>query len=215
MNHDKRIAFLAILLALFSTCLISIAVSDIIIFHNGDIRIGDADELSKKEVSMTKDGVQKIYKSIQIKEIIWGATSPDQIPGASPGIALASLLPVTLPITHRKEMSNHDGRTLTIDTQRGFDVAFVNLYPKNFAFYNRRGSFLRAGLINNTTKILRGITFRTFFFDQNEELLSTKDFYVRNLMPADQTTRKWRIFEINLMDVPYERVSRIRIVNRF
>ncbi|RJP29966.1 MAG: hypothetical protein C4527_10840 [Candidatus Omnitrophota bacterium] len=215
MRKNRQLRILFYLLIVFSTGLIGVAIADIVIFHNGDIRVGDAKRLDDDSVSLVVDGVQKIFKSIQVKEIIAGATSIDQVTGSLAAIAKASLLPITLPITVSKEMTNQDGKTLVVDCQKGFDISFVNLYPKNYSFYNRRGSYLRAGLVNNTTKELRGIEFRVFFFDNKSDLLTTKDFYVLRLPPAAQTRMKWKLFEMDLMDVPYEKVSRIRVVNKF
>ncbi len=214
MKQNKHMVLVTGILVLFLCGLTGIAFADLILFHNGDFLIGDANEMKNGDVILTADGVQKVFKSIQVKDIIFGATSPVSIPGASNAIADASILPITLDITHRKEMTNHDGRKFIVDCQDGFEIPFVNLYPKTYSFFNRRGSKLRAGLVNNTTQELNGATFRVFFYDNQDKLMVTKDFYILRLRPTTQT-RRMRIFEVDMVDVPYERVRRMRVVERF
>ena len=196
------------------------AAGDLVIFHNGDFRYGKAFVIQPEgDVSLTVNGATKIYKKSQVRQVVMGVDAPP--PGTIVSVtdfihsATAEIVGITGWITHRQKMTNFDGKQLVVDVEDGFDIPMLQLYPASYSFFNRQGSFLRAALVNSSTEALSGIEFRVTFFQKDDKLLASKDFYIQRFPAGSATASARRIFEVDLPDIPYANVQRMRVVRKF
>lgn len=192
---------------------------DLVIFHNGDFRYGEVTELPDEEISLLEEGVTRPYKKSQIREIIKGINKP--IPGevvrATDFVhaATAELMAVTGSATQRTRIKDGSGKEIVLDVEDGFEVPRVRMWRSRYPFFQRQGCFIAGVLVNSTTKTWSNTTFRATLYDGKDKVLASRDFYVFRLPPGTPQKPGMRKFELDFPDVPYPRVTRIRVVRCF
>ncbi len=196
------------------------AYADLVIFHNGDYRYGDvvrdasgnititfpngdSEKFHKRQVRYVHDGVQKpaMGEVVSVSEFVQAAT--------------AEIYEVTGNITHSKTMKNPDGKEFQVDVQNDYEIPVMRFFPTRYSFFNRPGAYLVLKLQNTTQETHQSLTFRVFVYDQQDQLVATKDFLVHRLPPTTPEGRGGRVVEIDIPDVRYEQINRIRVVRRY
>jgi len=192
---------------------------DLIIFHTGDFRYGEVTELPNQEISLVEDGITRRYKKPQIREIIKGINkpAPGEVVTATDFIhaATAELTAVTGAITHRSRIKDGAGKEIVLDVEDGFEVPGLRMWRSRYPFYQREGCFIAGLLVNSTTRAWSNTTFRVTLYDTKDRVLASKDFYVFRLPPSTPPKPGTRKFELDFPDVPYPRVTRLRVARCF
>ncbi|MEW6233839.1 MAG: hypothetical protein AB1656_00500 [Candidatus Omnitrophota bacterium] len=202
----------------------NLGCADLVVFHNGDYVFGKATvNDASKEVLVESGGIVRRYDKSQVKYVLPEITRP------APGVVLRAtegfvysatdyVPDITAPITTRKTLpsGNKDKKVLTLDVEQGFDVSSIHLLAANYGFYNRPGCYLSMAFENVQTRNYRGVEFRATFYGDKDMLLASKDFYLWK-MPGSQEKNVIKKAVVNLAvpDIPYELVSRIRVVRKF
>lgn len=201
--------------------------ADMIIFHNGERRFGVANLIAgTSDVTLTKDNITKQYSALQIRDIVFGVDSPediqDDIASATaiqsptetyiPFASSGSIIDITGANVYRKTMENNDGREFIIDIEEYFDITIFRAYPIRYSFFGREGVFIVALLKNREPLPWHPAEFRLKIFNEDNTLIASKDFYVFRL-PGQGN--RGRVIEVEVPDVPYESVHHISIVRKW
>jgi hypothetical protein len=214
LNHAHHIFFIAFFLFPLSV------QSDVIIFHNGDARYGNIVE-SATEIRLDRNGKIEIYNKKQVQKLIPGLDKPDMGEEAvkkeedyshKPS---GNIFSITGSNTVQKKMATPEGKELLVDIDNKFDIAQLRLLPVRYSFYNRQGCYLIGALTNNSDITWHGVQFRVTLYNPSDRLLASKDFYIFRMPKPSPDGSSRRVFEIAIPDVPYEQVSRIRLVRKF
>lgn len=206
----------------------SSAIADMVIFQNGERRFGDAEIDAASDVVLTVEGVSKVYKRHQVRDVIFGVDQAD-IQDATPAEPVQSPTETYLPyqpsadsiydITganyYRKTLENSLGREFTVDVEEFFDVPVIRVFPVSYGFFARRGTFVRILMTNRDDRTWNALQLRINLFDEEDQLLSSRDVYVFRLPPTQQDSVGRRVLEANFADVPYDRVERVQVMRRF
>ncbi len=194
--------------------------ADLIIFRNGDFRYGTAQKVQGGYTLTQPDGRSQFFKDIQVREVVQGVQKPTtgQVVNATDFVheATTTVWSITREITTTTTIPTEDDKAVLLDVENGFEITKFAIYPTRYSFFNRRGSFFIGLLVNNGQQDIYGIDFRMYFYNQNDELMITKDFY-SNRLPATIPGRApfARRFAVSLPDVPIESIKRIRLVRKF
>lgn len=190
--------------------------SDLIIFHNGDYRYGQVNVLDNGVVILTTDRGEERYKAHQVEDIQMGVDEPAPSPSGLTAAAATPVIPdITAPITTRKNLKDRFGKSLIIDIENGYDVEAFQLWPTRYAFFGRTGCFIAGILVNSSTESRAAIEFRATVYGQEDNMLTSKDFYVFRLPGSTPQGPGKRKFEIEFPDTAYQQVHRMRIVRKF
>lgn len=194
--------------------------ADLIIFRNGDFKYGTVQKVVGGYTLTTPDGKAQFFKDIQVQEVVLGVPQPTtgQIVQATDFIheATDTVWSITDEITVTTSVPTEDDKEVFIEVEKGFEISKFSIYPTRYSFFNRRGSFFIGHIINNTQRDIYGIDFRMYFYNQDDKLMITKDFY-SNRLPATQPGRPPfpRRFGVSLPDVPIESIKRVKLVRKF
>lgn len=199
----------------------SVSFADLMIFRNGDFKYGIVQKVVGGYTLTTPDGKAQFFKDIQVQEVVVGVQQPTagQIVQATNFIheATTTVWRATDEITvSSTTITTEDEKEVFLEVENGYEIPKFVLYPTSYPFFGRRGSFFSAWIVNNTPNDIYGIDFRIYFYNQEDKLMITKDFY-SNRLPATQPGRQpfARRFSVSLPDVPIESVKRIKLVRKF
>ena len=194
------------------------AAADLIIFYNGDFKYGQVKDIGN-EYSLTINNVIKIYKKSQVREVAYGvnAPAPGEIVSVTDFIHAAtdSIWQITGAITLRSPLQGENNRQVLLDVEEGFTIQQIYIFPTTYSFFDFRGSFLAAAIVNSTTKAQNDLEFRVYFYGDKDQLISSKDFYVNRLPPQVGNRPVGRRFALTMPDVPFDSIRRVRIVRKF
>ncbi|MBI1390219.1 MAG: hypothetical protein GC154_17405 [bacterium] len=222
-----KTASLLIVLAIEAFAATPRASADMIIFHNGERRYGTANYIpSSSDVVLTTKDYSKRFSFTQIREVVFGVDKPED--QAAKAVASAtnqnateefipftggdSIYDVTGGDVYRKKMSSPDGKEFILDVEDKFDVPTMKIYPTTYSFYNRQGVYLILLLTNREDLSWRPLEMRVKLYDEDDNLIASKDAYVFRLPGAGQGSR---VIEMQFPDVIYDRVKRIRVMRKY
>jgi hypothetical protein len=214
LNHAYHFIILAVFLTPLS------AQSDVVIFYNGEARYGDVIE-DATEIRLERNGKIEIYKKNMVQKTIPGLEEPDVGEEAvneeedflhKPS---GNIFSITGDIAVRKKLVTPEGKELLVDVEDKFDIAQLRLLPVRYSFFNRQGCYLIGALTNKFDTTWHGVEFRVTLYNPSDRLLASKDFYVFRMPRPSPEGSSRRVFELAIPDVPYEEVSRIRLVRKF
>ncbi len=211
-----------IILVISLVCTTAYPAPDLVIFHNGDYAFGTTtvDE-DTDEIVLESEGETKHYTKRQVREVFPGVSKPadgEVVTASKYVISATGMIPqITAPITTRSRLETdlEENPEIIFDVEDGFQVAKIHLFSTNPDFYNRIGSYLVFILENHTTQTWRAVEFRATFYGEEDQLLASKDFYIFRL-PASTPDRTPRtVVKLNIPDIPYDLIHRVRIVRKF
>ncbi|MDX9752753.1 MAG: hypothetical protein RBU29_02260 [bacterium] len=190
--------------------------ADALLFHSGHTRYGTVLIQDATSVVMEIEGRTETFLRKSIHQIYPGLVMPatGETTASDDGLLVHRpnevVYSVTGEIAARRKMVNTEGREYWVDVERDFEVPRFQLKPAGYSFYNRRGSYLSGIVRNQTDQVWHATEFRVTFFDQTDQLIASKDFYIFHLPPKGQ-----RVYHLALPDVPYDQIERIRMVRKF
>lgn len=198
----------------------SVSYADLMIFRNGDFKYGTVQKVVGGYTLTTPDGKAQFFKDIQVQEVVIGVQQPTtgQIVQATDFIheATTTIWSITEEITVSTTITTDDEKEVFLEVENGYEIPKFVIYPTSYPFFGRRGAFFTALIVNNTPNDIYGIDFRIYFYNQEDKLMITKDFY-SNRLPATQPGQRpfARRFSVSLPDVPVESIKRVRLVRKF
>jgi len=221
MRHPYSGAFL--LMAAAVIFMVTKAEADLLIFYNGAYEYGDVahDPAKKTYVLTLPNGATEMYTNRQVRSFHPGIQRPalGEVVRVSDFVHSATaedqIFDITGDITHSQEVSFPDGKKIDLAVQNDYAVPALRLQPTSFSFYNRRGTYMVFRIQNNTDTTQESVTFRVSVFDPQDNLLVTRDFFVRRLPPSTPDGRGGRVINVELPDVLYEQIGGFRIVRKY
>lgn len=200
------------------------ARADLMIFYNGDFKYGQTQK-TDGGWTLAVDGKTETYKDSQVKLVVPGIEEP--APGevvtatdfrheATEAIADHKIWNITAARANRFVLRGEEDREVLMDVEEKFAIPRIHIHPAHYSFYKQRGSYMTAAIVNETTETLRGVEFRVFFYGAEEQLLTSKDFYVHRLPGTPEGGRPIpRRFGLEIPDLPFEAIHRLRVVRKF